>query len=118
MAWYLDIILGFAVSTAFFLGGILYTWSRDEVDNLFKGLEKYKHKEKILVISAILSGILFAVLFGTAWKEIASLLMFILMLTLGSISLAGNTKIVALEYSAASMLLFFVGFLATYLLRI
>ena len=117
MAWHLDILLGFVISLSFLFGGVLYIWSGNELDNLFEKLKKTEHV-KILLVSAVLLGIIFAIILKTNWKDLTSLILFILILTMSSISFVGEDKKTTIKYSSASMLLFFVSFLLVYLLRI
>lgn len=108
MVWYLDITLGAVVAFAFILAGILYSWSKEEVDNLFSSLRLNK---VFLWIAAVFSGVILAIALRTSWREIFSLILFSLILVLGSISFAGTGKKMAMKYSAISATLFFIFFM-------
>lgn len=118
MVWYFDIILGVMISLAFLFGGILYIWSREEIDVLFGKIKTFKAAKTVLLVSALLLGIIFSLVLKTSWKEIASLLLFIFILVSSSIVYVGDDKGTVVKYAAASMALFFISFLVTYVIKI
>lgn len=111
MVW-LDILLGVSISLGFLLGGLLYWWSHEELDVLFKSS---KIAKSILLFSALLLGIVFPLILTFAWKEIASLILFILILTLSSILYVGDNKKAVVKYAIISTILFFVFFIIVYI---
>jgi len=114
MVW-LDILLGASVSLGFLLGGLLYWWSREELDVLFK---PSKITKSVLLFSALLLGIIFPFILAVAWKEIASLILFVLILTLSSILYVGDDKKTVVKYATTSAILFFVFLVIVYIFTI
>ena len=114
MVW-LDIALGAIVSLAFILAGVLYLWSKEEVDNLFSRLRVNKF---ISWITAVIAGVILAFAVTTSWKDMFSLCLFFFILVLGSIAFARTDKKFVIKYSIISAVLFFISFAAIYALRI
>lgn len=112
---YLNLISGAAMSLSFIFGGILYIWARDEIEDFFEFLT-FKNNKLISFVLAILSGAIFVIILKTNFKEVASLILFIVLFILSSIIYKNDTKQETINNSILSAILFFISFTLIFLI--